>query len=302
MPDIRYPLLDGDATTTGGRLIATCKLPDFHHGKQIAIEGNIATCPECDSSGPVYNDCYPAYDIGGTQILVSGARVYCKCEKLPRVIHSQSDFTMEVSSANRSSSLEGQSKPATGGKDHVGSFAASETGVATRKETAAQEEIEVFVFDSRYWPPESSFGHAAIGIDGDVYSRAHSVYHKGPLTDYLKSNTRARWWDNILERWRGMNRDVVGLVIRVSRDEKIAIVRELDRRVIESAPYSLTRNSCSSNVADVLEMIGILAHDPRYFATPVSPAELLRALEKSDRVIERRFYAKGYQGGASGNW
>jgi len=45
--DIRYPLLDGDMTSTGGILIAVCELPDLHHGKQVAVEGNIATCPAC---------------------------------------------------------------------------------------------------------------------------------------------------------------------------------------------------------------------------------------------------------------
>jgi len=63
--DIRYPLLDGDMTSTGGTLIAVCELQDLHHGKQVALEGNIATCPACKSSGLVLNDCFPNYSIAG---------------------------------------------------------------------------------------------------------------------------------------------------------------------------------------------------------------------------------------------
>lgn len=46
-------------------------------------------------------------------------------------------------------------------------------------------------------------------------------------------------------------------------------------------------NSCSSNVADVLELVGILAHDPRNLPTPVTPAELLGVLSKSNRLVKK---------------
>lgn len=302
MRDIRYPLLDGDMTSTGGTLIAVCELQDLHHGKQVAVEGNIATCPACKSSGLVLNNCFPNYSIAGKQILVSGARVHCACPTPPWVIPSQNDFTVEVDGEARSSIAPVVEIRASNDGVPAENPVQSELNLQKKAGVPSYHSIEVFIFDSRYWPPESSFGHAAIGIDDVIYSRAHSVYHKGSLTDYLRSNTRERWWDHLRERWRGMNRDVVGLVMRMSLEEKTVVQGELERRVRESAPYSLARNSCSSNVADVLEMVGILAHDPRYLATPVSPAELLGVLEKSDRLIERRFYPKGYQGGASGNW
>ncbi|MGY2490066.1 hypothetical protein [Cupriavidus sp. CP313] len=152
-----------------------------------------------------------------------------------------------------------------------------------------REYVEVFVLDSLP-RPASAFGHVAIGIDGTVYSRAHERYYKGSLAEYLKSNTQR------------VKRDVAGLYLWVTPREKAIIRDELDRRVMVDAEYSVLDNSCSSNVADVLEMIGIMAHDPRYLPTPVFPAELLAVLEKSNRLVERRFYGKGYEGGASGNW
>ncbi|MDT6962421.1 PAAR domain-containing protein [Cupriavidus sp. SZY C1] len=299
MPEFRYALLDGDKTTTGGVLAAACPLPFRHQGTLAAVEGNIATCPKCQSAGPVWNDCDAGFEVAGKRILVSGAKVYCKCPTPPLVIHSQTTFRVEVRSGGEPQLPSRQTAYAESGQAPQGLRPA---GFVRARAAQAEEDIEVFIFDSRYWPPESSFGHAAIGIDQVVYSRAHRRYYKGSLADYLRSNTRDRWWDNILQRWRGMHRDVVGLVLRVSPAEKKTIRDELDRRVLEDAPYSLTRNSCSTNVADVLEMIGVLASDPRYLATPVSPAELMRVLEKSDRLIERRFYPKGYQGGASDNW
>jgi len=57
-----------------------------------------------------------------------------------------------------------------------------------------------------------------------------------------------------------------------------------------------------SNVAEVLEMIGILGRDPRWLRTPVTPAELAAAVSKSNRLATRNVYEEGYQGGASGNW
>ncbi|WP_454725289.1 MULTISPECIES: hypothetical protein [Cupriavidus] len=149
--------------------------------------------------------------------------------------------------------------------------------------------IEVFVFDSRP-RPASAFGHVAIGIDETVYSRAHDRYYKGSAAEYLRRNTQE------------VNRDVAGLYLWVSPREKQIIRAELERRVAVDAKYSIFNNSCSSNVADVLELVGVMAHDPRYLPTPVSPAELLAVLEKSNRLVERRFYRKGYEGGASGNW
>lgn len=96
MPDIRYALKNGDPTSTDGQLIAhTTHM--IHHGVSVGVEGDIATCPACKSTGPVFNDCYPAFDLFGKQILVSGARVNCRCVDKPVVFHTQNDFTIEVS-------------------------------------------------------------------------------------------------------------------------------------------------------------------------------------------------------------
>ncbi|MGO4416102.1 PAAR domain-containing protein, partial [Cupriavidus sp. KB_39] len=89
MRDIRYALLNGNATTTGGVLIAL-NTYTIHHGVNVGVEGDHATCPACKVGGPVYNDCDPRYSLHGKQILVSGARVFCKCKEHPRVLPSQS--------------------------------------------------------------------------------------------------------------------------------------------------------------------------------------------------------------------
>ncbi|QEZ47404.1 PAAR domain-containing protein [Cupriavidus oxalaticus] len=95
MADMRFALKNGDHTSTGGALIATGRSV-FHHDTTIGVEGDYATCPACKVGGTVKNDCYPAFDIDGKQVLVSGARVYCRCQTRPVVIHSQMDFTIEV--------------------------------------------------------------------------------------------------------------------------------------------------------------------------------------------------------------
>lgn len=160
-----------------------------------------------------------------------------------------------------------------------------ERRMALRMKPAAQElTIEVFVYDSLP-NPTSIFGHAAIDIDGDTYSRAHTKYSVLNRDKYLFSN---------LDR---VKRDVVGFVLRVSQDEKSKIKAELDKRVAAQKPYSATDNSCSTNVAEVLESVGILAHDPRFQMFPsstrmVSPKELLIVVSRSNRVLKRNNYKK----------
>jgi len=64
-----------------------------------------------------------------------------------------------------------------------------------------------------------------------------------------------------------------------------------------NAPYDLIGNSCSTNVADVLEMVGVLAHDPRFkwdaaATTAVSPKEVLIIVSRSPRMRQRNVYPK----------
>lgn len=153
------------------------------------------------------------------------------------------------------------------------------------KPEPATPTIEVFVFDGILVSAGSQFGHAAINIDGQTYSRAHTKYAVLKTDKYLA--------DNLTK----LKRDVVGLTLRVSQEEKSKIKAELDKRVAAQKPYSITDNSCSTNVAEVLESVGILAHDPRFQMFPsssrmVSPKELLIVISRSDRVLKRSNYKK----------
>lgn len=161
--------------------------------------------------------------------------------------------------------------------------------------------IEVIVSDSRLISRGSQWGHVAIEIDGIVYSRAHDEYVKIEKPTYFYggvvnlANGSIRTGGNL---WR----DNVGLVLKISQDEKTTVKHELERRVSvdnefkrthpHESTYSIFDNSCSSNVADALESIGILAHDPRWFPTPVTPAELAAVLEKSKRFAKKNYYPK----------
>lgn len=145
--------------------------------------------------------------------------------------------------------------------------------------------IEVLIFDGRLISGGSQWGHAAIDIDGKTYSQSHSGYVVLERNRYVERNLQL------------VKRDVVSFVLRVSPEEKAKVKAELDRRVVAQKPYSLTDNSCSTNVAEVLEMVGILAHDPRFQMFPsssrmVSPKELLIFVSRSDRVVKRSNYQK----------
>ncbi|MDB5893440.1 MAG: hypothetical protein JWQ88_971 [Rhodoferax sp.] len=146
------------------------------------------------------------------------------------------------------------------------------------------ETLEVLVFDSILTSAGSQFGHVAIDIDGAIYSRAHSKYV------FIRNGTIFRSSNQKL-------RDFEGLVLRVSPNEKKKIITELERRVDADLKYDIINNSCSTNVADVLESIGILAHDPRFQLDPgstamVTPKEILITISRSKRLVKRNSYRK----------
>lgn len=143
---------------------------------------------------------------------------------------------------------------------------------SSKKVEIQREYVEVIISDSRVISQGSQWGHAAIAIDGKVYSRAHPAYFTTTYDDYIKRNSY---------------RDSIGLVLWLSPRERRIVQEELEKRVAKSAEYSVFDNSCSSNVADVLELVGILAHDPRFLPTPVTPGELLGVLSKSNRLVRK---------------
>ncbi|WP_428979396.1 PAAR domain-containing protein [Cupriavidus oxalaticus] len=104
MADMRYVLRHGDPTSTGGTLIAI-RPNTTHSGLSMALEGDVASCPVCNSNGPVFNNCFPNFEVSGRQTLVSGARVHCACQVKPTVMASQHDFTVEVNRSGSGTSL-----------------------------------------------------------------------------------------------------------------------------------------------------------------------------------------------------
>ncbi|CAE6781763.1 hypothetical protein [Paraburkholderia haematera] len=183
---------------------------------------------------------------------------------------------------------------------------ASKTTTPTKNASAKEiivdsTTIEVVISDSRLFSVGSQWGHVAIDIDGIVYSRAHEEYVKIDKHTYFYGGV-VNLTNGSIRTGGNLWRDNVGLVLRVSPAEKEKVKRELERRINvdrafkrahpSESTYSLFDNSCSSNVADVLETIGILAHDPRWLPTPVAPAELDAVLEKSKRLSKKNYYPK----------
>lgn len=161
--------------------------------------------------------------------------------------------------------------------------------------------VEVIVSDSRFISDGSQWGHVAIVIDDIVYSRAHNNYVTTTKNAYLHGGPVQRADGPHPARGNGW-RDNVGLVLWMSPRERDIVKEELERRVAKDrefrrshphdTTYSVFSNSCASNVADVLELVGILAHDPRWLPFPVTPAELLSVLEKSNRLVKKNYYPK----------
>lgn len=180
---------------------------------------------------------------------------------------------------------------------------ASDTSVKTV--TVPREFIEVIISDSRAVSQGSQWGHAAVVVDDTVYSRGHEEYVTMSKDVYLNGGSYSRALGPARLEGQGY-RDNAGLVLWVSPREKKIVEDELKRRVqhdrehikkegVGHSRYSVFDDSCSSNVADALELVGILAHDPRWLPFPVTPAELLAVLGKSNRLVKKNYYPKSSQ-------
>ncbi|WP_278649012.1 DUF4105 domain-containing protein [Burkholderia lata] len=143
------------------------------------------------------------------------------------------------------------------------------------------ETVEVIISDSRIISRGSQFGHTAIVIDGQEYGRAPTGWDSDTKEHYL------------YRQQVGMQRDSWGYVLKVSTMEKQKMLNEIHKRMTVNAPYSITRNSCSSNIAEVLESAGVQAHDPRWsFVDTISPADLMIGLKHSRRLVAEHVYPK----------
>jgi hypothetical protein len=130
--------------------------------------------------------------------------------------------------------------------------------------------IEVLISDSRLISKGSQFGHVAISIDGQVYGRAPSSWDVDTFKNYLK---------------RQAYRDTVSFVLRVEPAEKPRLLAEINKRMAKKSEYDIAVDSCSSNASEVLGVIGIIAHDPR-FSVIATPSDMAVALKKSPRLIQ----------------
>ena len=141
------------------------------------------------------------------------------------------------------------------------------------------ETVEVIISDSRLISRGSQFGHAAIIVDGIAYSMSHNGYdNKKSYASYVDSQQRLR--------------DSIDFILGVSAEEKNKIKQELEKRIVNNRHYHILANSCSTNVVEVLETIGIQAYDPRFIPGLITPTDILIGLERSSRLDHKKSYPK----------
>jgi uncharacterized Zn-binding protein involved in type VI secretion len=86
-------VLDGDWTTTGGRVIAHHASDFIANGKRVAYAGSVASCGECKGNFPVIAS-YDGWTMLGEKMVLDQDRVACPCGK-NRVIGSADDILIE---------------------------------------------------------------------------------------------------------------------------------------------------------------------------------------------------------------
>lgn len=143
------------------------------------------------------------------------------------------------------------------------------------------EIVEIIISDSIAVSMGSQFGHTAIVIDNIEYGRAHPGWDKDTKEHYLYRQQVA------------MHRDSWGYEIKVTSAEKQKILKEINKRMREQKDYSFFNNSCSSNIAEIFETVGIKVHDPRFeFLDTISPADLMMGIKHSSRLARENVYPK----------
>jgi hypothetical protein len=123
----------------------------------------------------------------------------------------------------------------------------------------------------------SPFGHAAIDINGTVYSRHHSGWLVESRSAYLDRQQNIR--------------DTVGLLLDTSWLEDDAVENYIQDRINGGSEYDLLSDSCSSNLSDALDEIGVTTTGPWQYGG-ISPADLLINLPKTGRVTNRYLYER----------
>jgi RHS repeat-associated protein len=139
------------------------------------------------------------------------------------------------------------------------------------------EYAEVIISDSRMISQGSQFGHVAININGTVYSRAHSGWFVIDASTYIHRQQAFR--------------DSIGLELNTTSKEESIMLELLNNRIKANEKYDISRNSCSSNVADALEQVGIHVYGPWQFGG-IAPVDLLINLKKTGRVSRSNWYGK----------
>lgn len=148
-------------------------------------------------------------------------------------------------------------------------------------ECFVEETVEILVSDSSLRHMGSQFGHVAVDIDGVVYGRAVRAWDVDHKVNY------------VLRQQSRMHRDTWGYTLAVTKEEKNAILREIQKQRKDNKPYNLINNSCSSAMVNVFGVTDILIVDPRWsLGGMLSPSDIMDGLNKSTRVIKRRIYPK----------
>jgi hypothetical protein len=128
------------------------------------------------------------------------------------------------------------------------------------------------------WSWKSIQGHAAININGTVYSRDGISLATMLSQDYMA-----------IEQ---LSRDTVGLVLDLTAEQELMLQSHLEQAIKDNTEYSLRNNNCSDTVSDALESIGMTVRGPWQNSWPMAPADLYLNLLKTKKVTNIKHYPR----------
>lgn len=86
----RYTCRVGDVTTSGGLICDSGRRRMSVYGAEAALEGDLVSCPTCNTVGRIKHLGPPAsFKVDGRQLALDGDECECRCSPLPKLIASQ---------------------------------------------------------------------------------------------------------------------------------------------------------------------------------------------------------------------
>lgn len=141
------------------------------------------------------------------------------------------------------------------------------------RELSDPKSIELLIADSG-GKPYSPFGHIAVAVGGIAFGMNQESWEIEPKAEFIR-------------RYNKQKRDVFAYRMEVKPADTERFTDQLLNQVTPCSQYDFTQNSCSSNMVQLFDSVGMTVADKRWNFKIPSPSDINRFLNQTvskDRV------------------